>query len=209
MRCALASTIVFAALIAAGADVRADHRTDLRQQVEGASALLDSHTRRLYYEVRSRVEGDDEQAQLLSDARDLWRAARRLNDRAIDGEPASRLEREARKVEDAFHDLQKRFQALRVHRIPVPPVSKRMDRIDSLVRQTHDGVHTLIDLEAGQVSGSNPQVVPGNYGYRTAEPVPRLQEAGRRAADYVEPAIRVRPDGFYFDGRGFTIPLGR
>jgi hypothetical protein len=70
----------------------------------------------------------------------------------------------------------------------------------------------LLDREAPpQTTGAAPQrPQPGNYGYRTVEPLPRVQEEERRAADYVDPpAIRVGPDGFYFDGRRFTIPLGR
>jgi hypothetical protein len=205
---------LFAACLLGGGVARADHRTavDLRQQIETHAALLDSHTRRLYYEIREHAEGDDEQGQLLSDARELWRAARRLNDRALDGASATRLERDARRLEEAFHAVEEQFRELRDLRATVPGVHKRVQRIDGLVHQTHDGIHALLDREAPpQTTGAAPQrPQPGNYGYRTVEPLPRVQEAERRAADYVDPpAIRVGPDGFYFDGRRFTIPLGR
>ncbi len=204
----IAWLLVFAACFALSPPLRADQRTVsvLREQIEAHSALLDSHTRRLYYEIREHAAGDDDQAQLLSDARELWRAARRLNDRASDGEPAHRLEREARKVEDAFHTVEKRYGELREFSGGAPPVRKRLARIDSLVHQAHDGVHALANQQAAR-----PVPTPQpNYGYRTVEPLPRLQEAERRAADYVDPpAVRVGPDGFYFDGRRFTIPLGR
>lgn len=214
MRRAVVWGVLLTASFAGAPALRADHRTvaDLREQIETHSALLDSHARRLYYEVRSHAEGDDEQAQLLTDARELWRSARRLNDQALDGAPPSRLEREVRWLEKTFQAVEEQFQDLRRARVPVPPARKRLARIDGLVHQAHDGIHALRDQEAAaQAAGSTPQrPTPGNYGYRTVEPLPRVQEAERRAADYVDPpAIRVGPDGFYFDGRRFTIPLGR
>jgi hypothetical protein len=217
MRRAVFFALSTALLLAAGSVSRAEHKAvaDLRAQVETATALLDSHTRRLYYEVRDRADGDDDQAQLLSDARELWRAARRINDRAMDGAPASRLEREVRDLEDAFHAARDQFEQLRQERVSVAPVSKRLKRIDDLVHAAHDGIHDLLDKEkAVQGAGVNPQRPSTsrttNPGHRTAEPLPRVQETERRAADYVDPpAIRVGPDGFYFDGRRFTIPLGR
>ena len=210
MRHVLILGVLFSASLAGGATVRADH-PELRERIETQSALLDSHTRRLYYEVRSHAEGDDEQAQLLEEARELWRAARRLNDEALDGAAASRLEREARRVEKAFHVVQEQYQFLRQARVAVPPVRNRLARIDGLVHQTHDGVHTLLDREtATGAAGSNPRNPQAHYRQPVADPLPRVQDEARRAADYVDPpAIRVGPDGFYFDGRRFTIPLGR
>jgi hypothetical protein len=217
MRRAVLFALSTAILLAAGSVANADHNTsaELRGHLESATALLDSHTRRLYYEIRSRAEDDEDQTQLLADARELWRAARRTNDQALDGAAASRLEPEIRELEDTFHAVEYQYQQLRRQRVEVAPVSKRLQRIDNLVHSAHDRVHDLMDQEKSvQGNAVTPQrpttsrtVTPQ---YRTVEPPPRVQDAGRRAADYVEPpAIRVGPDGFYFDGRRFTIPLGR
>ncbi len=209
----LLTTICFAASNVA----RAEHQTgtELRGKIETWSALLDSHTRRLYYEIRDAAEGNDEQAQLLSESRELWRAARRLSDRAMDGVSATKLEREVRHVEDAFHAVEERFEELRQERVAMPPVRKRLQRIDGLVHAAHDHAHELLQrestLQGGQSVPQRPGTTrPGDYGYRTVEPLPRIEEAERRAVEIVDPpAIRVGPDGFYFDGRRFTIPLGR
>jgi hypothetical protein len=211
--------VLFSAIaisLALGSVSRAEHKAsaELRARLESATALLDSHTRRLYYEVRDRADGDDEQAQLLTDARELWRAARRTNDRAMDGTPASKLERDIRNLEETFHAVQDQYDQLRQEHVGVAPVSKRLKRIDDLVHAAHDGIHDLLDQErsvqgntaAPQRPATSRTVTPE---YRTVEPLPRVPEAGRRAADYVDPPIRVGPDGFYFDGRRFTIPLGR
>jgi len=217
MRRAVVFALFAAILLAVGKGSFAQQNTPaaLRPQVEALMALLDSHTRRLYYEVRDRADGDDEQAQFLSDARELWRTTRQVNDRAMDGASASRLEREIRELEEAFHAVEDQYQQLRQERVGVAPVSKRLKRIDDLVHAAHDGIHDLLDRErSGQNAAANPQRPaanpPAHPEYRTVEPLPRVQETGRRAADYVEPpVIRVGPDGFYFDGRRFTIPLGR
>ena len=107
MRRAVLPGILVLFCLASASVVRGEHQAaeKLRSQVEANAALLDSHTRRLYYEIRSEAEGDDNQAQLLSDARELWRAARRTNDRAMDGVSASKLDREIRHLEDAFHNV--------------------------------------------------------------------------------------------------------
>ena len=212
MRRALVGGMLFSMLLAGGATVRAEHaHAELRQQIESQSALLDSHTRRLYYEVRSHAEGDDEQAPLLEEARELWRAARRLNDQALDGAPAGRLEREVRRVENALEHVQQQYQLLRQDRIAVPPARNRLTRIDGLVHQAHDGVHTLLEREAAaQASGTTSRQPQAYYRQPVVEPLPRVQDAVRRPADYVEPpAVRVGPDGIYLDRPRFTIPFGR
>ncbi|HZL89439.1 MAG TPA: hypothetical protein VFB96_13830, partial [Pirellulaceae bacterium] len=78
MRRAVVFALFAAILLAVGKGSFAQQNTPaaLRPQVEALMALLDSHTRRLYYEVRDRADGDDEQAQFLSDARELWRTTR-------------------------------------------------------------------------------------------------------------------------------------
>ena len=212
--------VLFSAIavsLAFGSVSRAEHQTstDLRARIETWTALLDSHTRRLYYEVRDRADGDDEQTQLLTDARELWRSARRINDRAMDGTPASKLDRDIRNLEETLHAVQEQYEQLRQEHVGVAPVNKRLKRIDDLVHTAHDGIHDLLVQErsvqgntaAPQRPATSRTVTPE---YRTVEPLPRAQEAGRRAADYVDPpAVRLGPDGFYFDGRRFTIPLGR
>lgn len=189
--------------LAVGSVARAEHKSIavLRSEVESWTARLDSHTRRLYYEVRDEAEGDAEYAQLLLDTRELWRAARRTSDGAMDGVSATKLEREVRRVEEAFDAVEEQVSELRRERMVAPPVRKRVQHIEELVHVAHDRVHELIDQESS---------VQGAKGYRPPESLRREQEAERRAAEYADPpSIRVGPDGFYFDGRRFTIPLGR
>lgn len=213
------STLVLAALVslAASADVQGQHTSaaTLRSQVETWTALLDSQTRRLYYDVRDELQGTDEHAQVLSEARELWRASRRINDRAMDGVSAAKLEREVRHVDDAFHAVEEQAEELRHEGTLVTPLRKRLRRIDELVHAAHDAIHDLSDLETrGQNAHTyprSPAASPRNdIPYRAAEPQRRLEEVERRATEYANPpSVRVGPDGFYFDGRRFTIPLGR
>lgn len=217
MRRALALVLTALVSLSAASVAKADHASaaSLRSQIETWTALLDSQTRRLYYDVREEAQGWDEKAQLLSDARELWRASRRINDRAMDGVSASKLEREVRRVEDAFHAVEQQVAALRQEGTLITPLRHRLRRIDDLVHSTHDSIHDLSDLESrgpnARVGNQPPFVSPnGQIPYRANEPYRRWEEVERRAAEYADPpAVRVGPDGFYFDGRRFTIPLGR
>jgi hypothetical protein len=204
-------TLVLTALLTltAASAVQGDHSSaaDLRGQIETWTAVLDSQTRRLYYDIRDELQGRDEHSQLLSDARELWRAARRINDRVMDGVSSTKLEREVRHVEQAFHAVEERADELRHDGVMITPLRRRLRRIDDLVHAAHDGIHDLSDLESGAPNGraSQPPIVsPRPAGPR------RVEEIERRATEYANPpSVRVGPDGFYFDGRRFTIPLGR
>lgn len=183
----------------------------LRGRIEALTALLDSHARRLYYEVRDEGDADDEE--LLSQVRELWNAARKASNRAMDGESAERLEREIGRVEKAFHRVEEGME--RHHEwAEGQPHRMRMARLDRLVHDAHDRIHELESLETAYHHGREvPYRTDGSRvvdGSRAAEVERRAAEAARRAAnDELPPALQVGPDGLYFDPRRLPNPFGR
>lgn len=206
----LVSLVAIVGLVCCGAAAAQQPRsTDLRWHIESYTAVLDSHARRLYYEVREQAESDDEQDELLEEVRELWNATRRASNRAMDGASAEKLEREISRVEKAFHRVEQHHQwAGQQHQ-------KRVARIDRLVHSTHDRVHKLLALET---TPQHNHVVPyrgdGSRvivdGSRATEIERRASDAARRAVDDQLPSpLRIGPDGLYIDGNRLPIPFGR
>jgi hypothetical protein len=189
---------------------RAEHAnsSELRTKIESLTSLLDSHARRLYYDARDAAEADGGESELVAQAGELWRVARRLSNRAMAGGSAASLEREAVQLEEAFHNVEQQVGPPRRGQGP-SPLRKRVERLEQLVHDAHHSVHELVELEAAARRaghGTKGPRTPAYSGEANWKYRPPLIE--RRPVEYQPPPVRVGPDGLYFDGFRL-VPFGR
>src|SRR5262245_11343199 len=149
MRRKLTFTLMTMVCLAVGDLARADHLAERQGQIESLTALLDGHTRRLYYDVRKETEGDADLAPLLADSRELWRSARRLNDHAMDRVSVEKLEADVNRVEKSLDAVVQQVGELRQSREAISSIHLRVKRIRDLVHVAHDRIHDLSDEQAG------------------------------------------------------------
>ena len=121
----------------------ADHGRDPHDPIRVHSASLVRHGSELYEEIRLHFRGHPETPHALSDALNVLRSARRMAGYADAHASYGTMEREAVRMEDAFHHLEETLQGLGYGHGGHRHVRELVQCMDDLVHEIHDDVHHL------------------------------------------------------------------
>jgi hypothetical protein len=141
-RILLPSVLSLTLLSVFGTSLWADHGHDPHDAIRAQAASLVRHSSELYEEIRLHFRGHPETPHALSDALNMLRSARRMAGYADVHASFGTMEREASRMEDAFHHLEETLRSFGYghgHR----HVRELVRHMDDLVHEIHDDVHHL------------------------------------------------------------------
>ena len=142
LRTLLPAVLFLTLLSVFGTSLWADHGRDPHEPIGMHAASLVRHSSELYEEIRLHFRGHPQSAHALSDVLNVLRSARRMAGYADAHASYGTMEREATRLEDAFHHLEETLRGFgysRGHR----HVRELVQCIDDLVHEIHEDVHHL------------------------------------------------------------------